>query len=176
MLVWFREARTWASRVKRERSGEGLAFDKLHDNGALFDAVDSRDVGVVERREDLRFAGEAGEAVGVGSESVGEDFDGDVAGKLGVGGSVDGPHSAFAYFGGDSVVGDGGLRGQWGIISRAGKDGLRFARLSQAGGPRYRRKRRSQTLDSPMLISLTFPAASRRKRTLPRPGALKPSL
>ena len=65
--------------VWRGRSGEGLSFDELHDDGALFDSVDRGDVGVIEGREDLGFSRESDEAVGVGGEGVGEDFDGDLA-------------------------------------------------------------------------------------------------
>ena len=41
---------------------------------ALFDAVDGGDIGVVEGSEDLGFAGEAGNPVGIGGEGVGEDL------------------------------------------------------------------------------------------------------
>jgi len=44
------------------------------------------------------------------SEAIGEDFDGDVAIQLGIGGAVDGAHAAFAEFGGDAVMGDQLLR------------------------------------------------------------------
>ena len=40
----------------------------------------------------MRFAGESGHAVGVLGEDVRQDFDGDVAIQLGVGGAVDGAH------------------------------------------------------------------------------------
>ena len=89
-------------------------------------------LGWLRRGEHLGFAGEAGEAVGVGGEGVGEDFDGDVAIELGVGGAVDGAHAAFAEFGGDAVVGDGGGRAHCaGLASyharTAGRTGARFA-------------------------------------------------
>src|SRR5215467_8239670 len=54
----------------------------------------------------LRFALEASHAGRVLCESLGQDFDGDVAVQLGVGGAVDGAHAAFAELGPDPVVGD----------------------------------------------------------------------
>lgn len=39
-------------------------IDEFHDQGALFDPVDGRDVGVVERRENKRRSFEAGHTVG----------------------------------------------------------------------------------------------------------------
>ena len=39
----------------------------------------------------------------------GQDFDGDVAIELGIGGAADGAHAAFAELAADAVVGDG----QW---------------------------------------------------------------
>jgi hypothetical protein len=45
------------------------AFDQFEDEGVdairLFEPVDARDVGVVQRREELRFSLESGEALGV---------------------------------------------------------------------------------------------------------------
>ena len=66
---------------------------------------------VGDRGRSLGFAGETGEAVGVGCEGVGEDLDGDVAIEFGVRRAVDGSHATFAEFGGEAVMGDGGLRG-----------------------------------------------------------------
>jgi hypothetical protein len=57
------------------------------------------------------FAGEAGQAVGVVGDGIGQELDVDVAVKFGAGGAPDFAHSALAEFGGDAVVGDGG---EWG--------------------------------------------------------------
>jgi len=73
--------RDWAL---RHAIGEGRAFDQFHHEGALFDAVNRRDPGMVELGEDFRFALEAGQAVGVGGEGVGEEFDGHFAVELSV--------------------------------------------------------------------------------------------
>ena len=94
----------------RDPFGEGGAFDQFENKRALFDTVDRRDVGMVQRGQHLRFAGEARQAVGIGGENVRQDFDGDVAIELGIGGAIDGAHAAFAEFGDDAVVGDGRAR------------------------------------------------------------------
>ena len=74
--------------VHRERRAhdallEGLARDELEDEEAdgveLLEAVDRRDVRVVQGREDVRLAREAREAVRVLREGVREDLDRDVA-------------------------------------------------------------------------------------------------
>src|SRR5215472_3000275 len=65
---------------------------------------------MVEQREDLGFAGEAGDAVRVGGEGVGKNFDGDVTIELGVGRTPDFAHAALAEFGRDAVMGDALLR------------------------------------------------------------------
>jgi hypothetical protein len=79
---------------------ERLALDEFHDDGSyvagFLEAVDLRDVGVIELREHLRFALEARESLGVVRERVGEDLDRDVAVELGVVGAIDLAHPAFA--------------------------------------------------------------------------------
>ena len=90
---------------------QGLAFDQLQhqevDGVGLLEAVDRADVGVVERRQQLGFALEPGEPVGVGGEVVGEDLDGDVALQLGVTGAVDLPHTPRAERFQDLVMTEG---------------------------------------------------------------------
>ena len=56
-----------------------VAFDQLHDEGARPRGRRCGDIGVIQRGEDLRLAGEARQAVGVGGEEVGQDLDGDIA-------------------------------------------------------------------------------------------------
>ena len=55
-----------------------------------------RDVRVVERREDLRFALEAREAIGIGGERVGQDLERDVAIQLRVARAIHLAHAAGA--------------------------------------------------------------------------------
>ena len=46
----------------------GAGLHQFHHQGAIFDAVNSDDGGMVQRGEDLGFACETGEAVGIGGE------------------------------------------------------------------------------------------------------------
>ena len=53
--------------------GQVLTLDQLHDQRArvlLFEAVDLRDVGVIERGQGTRFPGEAGAALGIGADRI----------------------------------------------------------------------------------------------------------
>ena len=63
-----------------------LALDEFHHERAhalaLFEAVNVRDVRMVERRERLRLAREPREAIGVVGERVRQDFECDVAVEL----------------------------------------------------------------------------------------------
>ena len=56
-------------RSARDQHREVVAFDEFHDQRAhaaqVLEAVDVRDIGMVQRREDLRFAFEASESIGV---------------------------------------------------------------------------------------------------------------
>ncbi len=66
------------------------------------------DVRVVQRREDLGFALEASQPLGVVGEQVGQDLERHVAVELGVAGAVDLTHAAGADLGGDGVGTEGG--------------------------------------------------------------------
>ncbi len=72
-----------------------LEHERPHASG-LLDAVDRRDVSMVERREDLRFALETRHALGVCGESFRQDLDCHVAPQPRVPGAVHLPHSAGA--------------------------------------------------------------------------------
>ena len=95
--------------------GEVLAGDELHrqevrgravgERRAL-EAVDVRDVGVVERGQQLRLALEAGEALGILRQLGRQHLDRDVASELRVSGAVDLPHTSRAEGSGESVVGE----------------------------------------------------------------------
>ena len=87
--------------------GQRRAFDELEDERddvfAFFERVDGGDVRVIQRREDLRLALEAGDPGGVVRQRRGKHFDGDVAAKLDVAGAVHFAHSAGADARGDFV-------------------------------------------------------------------------
>ncbi len=119
-------------RAFRDALGEVFALDELHDDRAsaraLLDAVDLRDVRVVEGGEDLGLALEAGQAVaagpGVAREMGRQDFDGDVAIELGVAGAIDLAHRAGAEGADDFVDAKAcaGLERHWaGSIAGLGK-------------------------------------------------------
>ena len=91
----------------RQRSSQILAFDKFHDQRAIFYAVDGRDVGMIQRCQHPCFTLESRHSVGITGESSGQDFDRDLAAQLGIGGAIDGPHAALTELGGNAVVGDG---------------------------------------------------------------------
>jgi hypothetical protein len=92
---------------RRRGTRQGVAFHEFHDQRALFDAVDGGDSGMVEAGENLGFAGEARETVGVIGEEIGEDFDGDFAVQAGIDCAVDRAHATLAELAGDSIVSDG---------------------------------------------------------------------
>ena len=69
----------------------------------VLEAVDRRDVRMVQRREQLRLALEARESLGVAREERGQNLDRDVATELGVARPVDFAHAAGAEPGDDRV-------------------------------------------------------------------------
>jgi len=81
-------------RALRDALGQRRALRQLEHQRAVLHAIDRRDVGMVQRRQHLRFAGESRHAVGVLRERFGDDFDGHVAAQLGIGGAVHFAHAA----------------------------------------------------------------------------------
>ena len=71
-----------------------------------------RDVGMVQRRERLRFACESCQAIGVTREGVGQDLQRDVAIELQVTGAIDLSHTPFAKERGDLVDAEAGARSE----------------------------------------------------------------
>ena len=75
------------------RCEQVLALDELHDQRAhaagFLEAVNVRDVRMIQRGEGLGFAGETRQPIGVVRERVGQDFEGDVAIELRVAGAID---------------------------------------------------------------------------------------
>ena len=115
---------SFAKEAGGDALGERRAVDQFKHEGTLFDAVDRGDVGVVQRCQNLCFARETGEAIGIGGEGVGENFDGDIAVELGVSGAVDNAHTAFAELRDDSEVCDRLLRAHrvvQGMVSLSGR-------------------------------------------------------
>ena len=67
---------------------------------------------MIERRQDLSLAGEAGHAVGVGRKASGRILMATSRAELGVGRTPDFAHAALAEFGRDAVMGDALLQAQ----------------------------------------------------------------
>src|SRR5687768_9033124 len=69
-------------RPASETVGERFALDEFHHQRAVrarvLDAVDLRDVWMVQRRQRLRFASEPRNTIDVGCKRFGQDLDGDV--------------------------------------------------------------------------------------------------
>ena len=87
-----------------------VALDEFHHEGghapAFFQAVDGRDVRVVQRREDFGFALKAGQSVRIRRQGRRKDLDGDLTLQPGVRRPIDLPHAAFAKLRGDFVDAD----------------------------------------------------------------------
>ena len=91
-------------------------LDELHDQreaaAGLLDAVDLRDVRMVQRREDLGFALEAGQPFRIGREGRGKDLDRNAALQPGVASLVDLAHTAGAQRRDHLVRTDAGASGE----------------------------------------------------------------
>ena len=94
------------------RSRQIVALDQLHHQRAntarFFEAVNVRDIRMVQGRERLGFAGEPGQSVGVAGECVWQDFEGDVTIQLRVARAVDHPHPALADLRDDFIDAEAG--------------------------------------------------------------------
>src|SRR6516225_21742 len=95
--------------------------------------MNRRDIRMIERRQYLRLALETRHAVGIRGESVGQQFDRDLAPELRVGGAPDLTHAALAELGGDAVVRDGLLRTHGVRISGIVSLSRRFGPLTLLG-------------------------------------------
>ena len=82
----------------RDPIGERLAVDELENQrrraGVIVDAVNRRDIGMIERREHARLTLEAHQAVGVGGDRRRDDLDRDVAAQPRVARAIDLAHPA----------------------------------------------------------------------------------
>ena len=99
-------------RPVRNAFGQGRTVDQLHDQrtpaAAVLEAVDGRDVGMVQRRERPRLAFESGRPIGIVADGGREHFEGDVAVKFLVPGAVDLAHATGAEQANDLVRTDKG--------------------------------------------------------------------
>lgn len=87
-----------AERTAHEALSEILALDHFQDEETfavhMFETVNSRDMGVVERREHVGLAFKTGQPLGVVSQRIGEKLEGHVAAQAGVAGAENLAHSA----------------------------------------------------------------------------------
>ena len=94
----------------RDAIGERRAVHELQHERLnavrLLEAVDRRDVRMVERRKELRLSFEAGEAVRIEPEGFGQDLERDVPIQSGVAGPIDLAHPARTDRSGDLVWAD----------------------------------------------------------------------
>ena len=102
------------NRSPRETLGERLPFHELHDEKVcaveFFETMDSRDARMVQSSEELGFALEPSQPLGVARKQVGKNFDGYVALELRVARAVDFPHAARSNRGDDFIFGELRLR------------------------------------------------------------------
>jgi hypothetical protein len=82
----------------------------------FLEAVNVRDVGMVQRGERLGFASEPRQPLRVTGEGVGQDFQGDITIQLRVAGPKHLAHPAFADRRGDFVAAESGAKGQGQVL------------------------------------------------------------
>ena len=113
---------TQRNRPACDRDGEILALDQFHherERGArLLQAVNLGDVGMVEGRQHAGFPLEAGQAVGIGRDSLRQHLDRDVAMQPRVPGAIDLAHAAGADGPDDFVGAEACTRRQRHLIRR----------------------------------------------------------
>ena len=84
----------------RDAISKRRPVDELHDEGRcprrIIEAVNLGDVRMIQRREDLRFTLEAGEAVMVGGDVRRQHLNGHIAVQAAIAGAVHLPHAAAA--------------------------------------------------------------------------------
>ena len=103
--------------MRRPRSG----LQPAHHEGAAavrpFEAINLRDVGMVQRGERLRLTLESRQPVGLMGKAVGQRLDGDLASKVGIERAINLTHPALADLGDDFVGPDASARyeghGRW---------------------------------------------------------------
>ena len=117
--------------IEWDRSAGGslrqvLALDELHDEGAhaarFLEAVNVRDVRMVQRRERLSFPCEPGEPFGIVSERVRQDLERDVAIELRVASLIHLSHATFADRRSDFVHAEAGTGSEGQMMWIIGSD------------------------------------------------------
>ena len=105
--------------------GERRSLDQLHHQcdrrplpsacrrTALLDAVNRRDVDVVQRGQRPGLTVESGQTFGVGSHRLGQHLDRDLPGEVRVDGAIHLAHAAGADLRGNFVRSESGARGEW---------------------------------------------------------------
>jgi hypothetical protein len=95
---------------------ERRAFHEFHDErvraAGVLEAVDRRDVGMVEGGEHLRFSAEPCDAITIKREGLRQDLQRDIAIELGVARAIDLAHAPFAEQGHDFVRADASAWGE----------------------------------------------------------------
>ena len=96
--------------------GEVITLDEFHyeraDPVRLLQAMNVRDVRVVQRREHLRFPLEARQAIGIVGKGLGQDFDRHVAIERRIAGAIDLAHPAHTDLNSDFVDAETGAGGK----------------------------------------------------------------
>ena len=114
---------------------EVLALHQFHHDGAVLEAVDLRDVGVIERRQGLRFAIESRQALGISGQRLGQDLDRDLPIEPRIAGPIHLAHATDAKLSRDFVDAEpaSGLQGHQGQAFTS-RSGGRSCRRSTAAG------------------------------------------
>ena len=93
-----RQRLVWRDRPGRDPIGEGWPLDHLeHERRYMIgrlEAVDRRDVGMIQRREQIRFAGEARPPFGITGEELRQNLEGDVSRQVAVACPIHFSHAA----------------------------------------------------------------------------------
>ena len=96
--------------------GQRRPFDQFHHQregpARRFQAMDVRDVWMVQHRQDFSFTPESGEPLHISGQRSRQHLDGDLALQVGVGGAIDLSHAACADGGQDLIRAEARARGQ----------------------------------------------------------------
>src|SRR4029453_12552778 len=110
--------------IRRDRSSPSTSSMMMaRTPPRLLEAVDVRNVGMVQRGERLGFPGESGKAVRISGKGVGQDLQRDIAIELRIAGPKHLPHSPFADRRGDVVAAKSGARRKGQVLGLNGPGG-----------------------------------------------------